>query len=123
MNRWWMGAMLLTLGCSSAPQGPPEGILEADMFIDVMADIQLLEASSKKRLRREDDEVAIYRGQYQAIFETHGITEAEFRSSHTWWFDHPELLNGVYDGIIERLNEWERTWTESEAQPPVRDRK
>lgn len=123
MNRRVLAGLLLALGCASAPEGPPEGVLEADAFVEVMADIQLLEASSKKRLRREDDEAAIYRGQYQAIFETHGITEAEFRASHAWWFDHPELLIGLYDGVIERLNDWERKWTESEGQPPVRNRK
>ena len=123
MSRLLIGALLLVIGCSSAPEGPPEGVLEAEAFINVMTDIQLLEASSKKRLRREDDESAIYRGQYAAIFEAHGITEAEFRSSHAWWFAHPELLIGVYDGVIEQLNDWERTWTESEGQRPVRDRK
>jgi hypothetical protein len=123
MSRLLLGLVLLMFGCSGAPEGPPEGVLEAEAFIDLMTDIQLLEASSKKRLRREDDEAAISRGQYIAIFEAHGITEAEFQSSHAWWFGHPELLIGIYDGVIEQLNDWERTWTESEGQRPVRDRK
>jgi hypothetical protein len=122
---WRVGWVVFAVfvGCADGPVEPPEGVLDQTAFVRVMADIQLLEAGAKKRLRRQDDEDAIYRGQYLALFEAHGITEAEFKASHAWWFDHPELLVGVYDDVIEELNEWERAWGETEGQAPVRDRK
>ena len=125
MKRWgWAMAIVGWVGCAQPSAEPPAGVLQDSDFVQVMTEIQLLEATAKKHLRREDDEQAVYRGQYLAIFEAHGITEATFRASHAWWFDHPELLLPIYDGVVEQLNAWERDWGQIEAQspPPVRSR-
>ncbi len=125
MNRWgWAVVLALALGCGEGEAVRPPEVLDEAAFVEVLAEIQLLEAASKKHLRRDDDEEAIYRGQYVAIFEAHGITEAKFRASHQWWFAHPELLAPIYDGVVEQLNAWEREWGQIEAQspPPIRSR-
>lgn len=115
-------ACLVGMGCKDAPDRPPSGVLSKSEFVDILTEIQLLEAGAKKRLRREDDEQAIYRGQYLAIFEAHQIDEAAFKQSYAWWFEHPELLTGVYDEVIEQLNTWERSWGELELQEAERKR-
>ena len=118
-------ALVALVACSQpADQRPPE-VLDDSAFVQVLTEIQLLEATSKKHLRRDDDASAVYRGQYLAIFEAQGITEAQFRASHAWWFDHPELLPPIYDAVVEQLNVWEREWGQIEVQspPPVRNRK
>ena len=124
MKKWvWVTLVLIAgAGCKDAPDRPPNGVLGKSEFVDILTEIQLLEAGAKKRLRREDDEQAIYRGQYLAIFEAHHIDETQFKESYTWWFEHPELLTGVYDQVIEQLNAWERIWGELELQEAERKR-
>ena len=120
---WAAAVCLLGVGCNDGPERPPEGVMDAAAFAQVLAEVQLLEAGAKKRLRRDDEEDAIYRGQYLAIFDAHGITEEVFRSSHAWWFAHPDRLVAVYDDVIEQLNAWEQAWGEEEGQAPGRNRK
>lgn len=119
---WTAAVCLISMGCNEPIDQPPSGVIGKSEFVDILTEIQLLEAGAKKRLRREDDEQAIYRGQYLAIFEAHQIDEAQFKASYTWWFDHPELLTSVYDDVIEQLNTWERRWGEMELQEAERKR-
>jgi hypothetical protein len=82
---------------------PPNSLLQKDVFIEVMADIQLLEAASKGKVFRNDDASKKVSEGYAEIFNKHGITLELFEKSHTWWWEHPAAMKSVLIEVTQKL--------------------
>ncbi|MAU76050.1 MAG: hypothetical protein CL831_04150 [Crocinitomicaceae bacterium] len=91
---------------------PPEGILERVEFVELMADIQILEGAAKIRVFSNDDVRKRLGEAYYAIFEKHGVSPAEFEKSHTWWWEHPVAMKEVLLEITEKISQIERAQKE-----------
>lgn len=70
----------------------------------LLADIHLLEG------RRIGDRVlytenAYMRDYYTRLFEKHGVTEEQYRRSHYFYTQYPDLFSKVYDRTIEILQQ------------------
>ena len=50
------------------------------------------------------DSLAIY---YKEIFAHYHITEAEFKQSLSWYKNHPEELDSMYNNNIEKVAAWQ----------------
>ena len=82
---------------------PPSELLQKDLFIKVMADIQLLEAASKGKVFRNDNASKNVSEGYAEIFNKHGITRELFEKSHTWWWEHPVAMKSVLIEVTQKL--------------------
>ncbi len=109
-------AVILLVSCSSDERDdprvtPPEGsyIIEKEKFVEVLADVYLVEAAYKTHAFKNDDEKAILLKNYSDVFSSHGITAEEFENSHTWWWQHPAAMKGLINEVTERLNAIEKT--------------
>jgi len=94
--------------CSSDPRDdaratPPSKLLQKEAFINVMADIQLLEAASKGKVFRNDHASKKVSEGYAEIFNKHGITRVLFEKSHTWWWEHPVAMKSVLIEVTQKL--------------------
>ena len=85
----------------------PDGILEKTEFVNVLADIQLIEAASKNRVWRNDDVEKRLEGAYNEVFSKHEITESQFKASHRWWWNHPVAMKGVLLEVTEKITQLE----------------
>ena len=85
----------------------PEGVIEKTAFINLLADIQLIEAASKNRLWRNDDVEKRLGEAYNEVFQKHGVSEAQFKTSHTWWWNHPVAMKGVLLEVTEKITQLE----------------
>ena len=105
----------LIIGCMIDERDDPKtkpledsGIIEKELFIEIMAEISITEAAHKSRLFLPDNSNEIQLDNYSTIFSSHGVTAEEFEKSHTWWWQHPAAMKSVLQGVTERLNEIER---------------
>ena len=114
--RFFVGILLVAtlIGCSSDPRDnvnatPSESsdVLQREKFIEVMCDIQLIEAASKNKVFRNDDEALKLGAAYKETFEKHGVTQTEFEESHKWWWSHPQAMKSVLLEVTERLTQKE----------------
>ena len=112
---------ILLVGCSSDEKDdpgatPPEGsgIMGKEKFVEVLADVYLVEAAYKTHAFENDDEKAVLLENYSDVFSSHGITTEEFERSHAWWWQHPAAMKGLVTEVTERLNSIEKT-THKEA--------
>ncbi len=101
--------LFIGVGCAEdsrdlANVNPPEGVLERIEFVDLMADIQILEGAAKIRVFRNDDAEKRLGEAYFDIFEKHAVSPAEFKRSHTWWWDHPVAMKEVLFEITEKIS-------------------
>lgn len=105
-------AIQLTATSCVKVEVPPD-VLDRDAMAALLADIHLLEG------RRVGDRVlytenALIKDYYARIFEKHNITEEQYRRSHYFYTQYPELFSQVYDRTIEIL---QKKQIESENAP------
>jgi hypothetical protein len=104
--------VFMGVGCVEDPRdlanvNPPEGVLGREDFVELMAEIQLLEGAAKIRVFRNDDVKKRLGEAYFEIFEKHSISAAEFEKSHTWWWEHPVAMKGVLLEVTEKISQIE----------------
>ena len=104
--------LFIGVGCAEdsrdlANVNPPEGVLERVEFVEIMADIQILEGAAKIRVFSNDDAKKRLGEAYFEIFEKHAVSAAEFERSHTWWWEHPVAMKGVLLEITEKISQIE----------------
>ena len=104
--------VFMGIGCVEDPRdlanvNPPEGVLGREAFVELMAEIQLLEGAAKIRVFRNDDVKKKLGEAYFEIFEKHSISASEFEKSHTWWWEHPVAMKGDLLEVTEKISQIE----------------
>ena len=105
-------AIIGTGGCANDSRDrvnvtAPDGVLKKTEFVNVLADIQLIEAASKNRVWRNDDVEKRLGDAYNEVFSKHDITESQFMDSHRWWWSHPVAMKGVLLEVTEKITQLE----------------
>jgi hypothetical protein len=91
----------------------PDNILSEEKMASILVDTQLLEATYNSRLLNLLDRKERMTRYYNEIFEHHGVTEESFNESYTYYEEHPEKLDLIYEMVFEDL---ERLLTEEETK-------
>ena len=95
----------------------PERLLTEQEMIDVLTDVQIIEADinyqkSKERDHKEEDSVKIApkdynkmtREYYDQFFEHYGITDSIFVQNIKYYSTQPEVLERIMDSVMSRLD-------------------
>ncbi|MFN3950959.1 MAG: DUF4296 domain-containing protein [Thermaurantimonas sp.] len=82
----------------------PPDVLPPETMAALMADLHLLEGRrmGDKVLYAEEVAMADY---YALIFQKHGISPDQYKRSHHFYSQYPELFSGIYDLVIETLQQ------------------
>ncbi len=94
----------------------PERLLTEHEMIDIMTDVQVIEADinyQKKQERERDpndttkiavkDYFRMSREYYSQLFEHYGITDSIFSQNMQYYTERPEVLERVMDSVMQRL--------------------
>ena len=115
-----VGLALVAAGCGGgADVVRPEGVLPKDSFVMVLAEVQLVEAAGNQRAFRNDDENQRLSDAYNDVWHRTGVSASRFEESHTWWWSHPELMEGVLEDVVDALRDLENDY---DTDPSVRRR-
>ena len=104
--------VFIVVGCVDDPRdlanvNPPEGVMVRCDFVELMAEIQILEGAAKIRVFRNDDVKKRLGEAYFEIFKKHSVSAEEFDKSYTWWWEHPVAMKGVLLEITEKISQIE----------------
>lgn len=100
--------VVVLAACSSdTPPSRPSDVLDEDSFVAVMTDVQILEATTRKKLIRDGDPRERTAQYYKQVFDKHNISQDEFERSYKWWSSNPEQMVVVYERILENLSQLE----------------
>ena len=100
----------------------PDRLLTEQEMIDLMADVQIIEAdiNYQKTQEREHkdsipskliDPVKLSRLYYDQLFEHYGITDSIFKQNIKYYSERPDVLEKIMDSVVQRL-----TKVQSESQ-------
>ena len=91
----------------NATPSEQSNIIPREQFVEIMSDIQLIEAAAKNKVFKNDDETLKLKEAYSEIFAKHGITQEQFQESHRWWWTHPNAMRSILLEVTERLSQME----------------
>lgn len=91
--------------CTTTPtQDFPEGILSQDQMIEVITDIQLINAAQKNIPIAGNKMKAMQDTSYAIIFSHHGTDYATFDSSLRTYSRQPEVMGAIMEQVAEQIN-------------------
>lgn len=97
--------VLLAIGCKSNNIDLPDGILSEEKMINVITDMQLLEAAHKSLSMGNLEQQAMRDTSFAIIFNKHGVTYEQYDSSLRVYTRHPQLFGEMMEQVGDRLNQ------------------
>ena len=102
---------VLVAACGHRDKGfMPERLLTEEEMIDVMTDVQIIEAqiNYQKSSDKEHDTIsvdyqAMTQAYYDQFFEHYGITDSIFVQNMRYYTERPETLKRIMDSVVQRL--------------------
>ena len=88
----------------------PERLLTEEEMIEVMTDVQIIEAqiNHQTSIGKEEgaptvDYKAMTQSYYDQFFEHYGITDTIFSQNIRYYTERPEVLERIMDSVVQRL--------------------
>lgn len=95
----------------------PERLLSEQEMIDIMTDVQIIEADINFQKTREHEQepndtlkiipkdyVKMSREYYTQLFEHYGITDSIFEQNIRYYTERPTELEKIMDSVVQRLS-------------------
>lgn len=98
---------VLVVACNEPPPEQPDYLLSEEQMVSLMVDMHLVETAQNLKLMGVDTTNRRYQQYFNAIFDSHEISKAEFDSSLHYYSTRTDRMNDIYDMILEQLYEME----------------
>lgn len=102
MKRSLLFAFVLA-ACSAQAPTPPADLIPRDAFVQVLADVQMIEARINHEMvvdQRTDSPAQRY---YDELYTERKITKDLYARTYQWYVEHPEQLKAVYEDVLVEL--------------------
>lgn len=94
---------ILAYSCSnSASEKIPDTVLSNEQMVKLLVAIHLEEANQNMLIVNQQ-QIQPDTLVFDAIFQKHSVTKAQYDSSMLYYSRHPELLDKIYDDVISEL--------------------
>jgi hypothetical protein len=102
---------VLVVSCGHKDKGfMPERLLTQEEMIDIMTDVQIIEADinyQKTKEREAEEAPKDYKGltqsYYDQLFEHYGITDTIFSQNLRYYTERPDQLERIMDSVTQRF--------------------
>jgi len=116
--------IVLVSACGHKDKGfMPERLLTESEMIDIMTDVQIIEADINYRKTQEKEtEVTPYNyrklteSYYDQLFAHYGITDSIFSQNVQYYTEHPAVLEKIMDSVLHRLTKEQAEIRAEQAQ-------
>jgi len=82
----------------------PADVLKKNEMIAILTDVQIAEAAITLHTTTGSNGADFTASYYKYIFNKHKITAVKYKRSMDWYAQHPELLDKVYEEVINQLS-------------------
>lgn len=101
----------------------PERVLSEREMIDIMTDVQIIEADINYRKTQEreaeskpNDYRKLTQSYYDQLFEHYGITDSIFSQNMRYYTERPSQLEKIMDSVFQRLTKVQTELKQVEGQ-------
>lgn len=100
--------LCMIAACGNKETEMPSDVIPQDKMMHVLMDIHLAEAGLRtENTFRADSLTQMTVNYYQFIFDKHQVTKEEFRRSFRFYTDNPEMMEKIYQKMIEEMSKKE----------------
>jgi len=82
----------------------PEGVLSEGQMSQILLDVYLGEGKVSGLNVKRDSSLALYEVYEKKIFEKHQVDREQYKKSLSYYYDHPEILEKIYESVLDSLN-------------------
>ena len=100
---WLIFCFFFLFSCKPKEAKIPAGILPKEQMVSVLTDVHLAEAALTLNTKN-DSAALVAAGYYNFIYQSHRITKKQFDESLDFYTKHPELLEKIYEEVINELS-------------------
>ncbi|MGB3851607.1 MAG: DUF4296 domain-containing protein [Tunicatimonas sp.] len=100
-------AVATLTGCSrgATVAEPPGQLLSQQQMVSFLIDLHLAEAKMNyAEVRQSDSTEILFRNYEKHLMNQHGFTDSVYLESYTYYLDNMELMNEIYDDVVDSLN-------------------
>lgn len=90
--------------CSGNDIQIPENVLPKEKMVQILTDVQITEAAMLLQSNKGNISKTRIPDYYQFIFKKHQITEKQFRESFTFYIGQVELMDNMYEEVINEIS-------------------
>lgn len=95
----------------------PKGTVSDSMMVKILTDFHLVEgAKVGNKIMGDTIPATVYTAK---VYQKYNLTEAEFEKSFRFYTSHPEIMQGIYEKVIENLNKIEATAPRPQVQDDI----
>lgn len=115
--------ILLTLFCLSCKSDKlPEGVISEEKMIEILMDVYLAETELSGLSLHRDTSMLIFEKYEKIIFERANISKDSYKESLSYYYNHPDKLDKIYEVVLDSLTLREsKIKAKAEAQKQKRD--
>ncbi|MCK5839252.1 MAG: DUF4296 domain-containing protein [Bacteroidales bacterium] len=103
--------LIWLLSCSSGNNeqvvAPPENIIPKDKMVELLVDVQLIEAAIKSDDTRKKDSKTYSTYYYTFLFEKYNTTKEDFIESLRYYQQNIDDFDQMYTEVIKRLSKFQ----------------
>lgn len=103
----FISVFVLFFGCQKSGKDEPTNLVPEEKMVAVMVDMHLVETAHNMKLIGADSTYTEYLQTFNSIFESHGVSKADFDSSLMYYTASTEKMPEMYDKVLEELYEME----------------
>ena len=87
-----------------AEQKKPEWLMDEKTMVDIITDIRITDAATYINTGAPPRDKMKDRA---FIMKKHHVADSVFLKSHEYYTSHPEMINHIYEKVVDRLSEME----------------
>ena len=93
----------MAISCNRHEIAKPETPLSEQQMIDILTDVQIIEADLNSRKSKGITIGNLPQSYYSQLFEHYGITDSIFSDNLRYYTQQPEVLETIMDSVGNRL--------------------
>lgn len=97
-------AIFAVMAVSCAKQRQEVAPLTRDQMVSIMMDVYISEAKASYLPLTRDSAYRLFAAHQDSLMHRHRVADSTLRKAYSYYLNHPEELEMIYEAIIDSLN-------------------
>ncbi|MCC9136911.1 DUF4296 domain-containing protein [Pontibacter silvestris] len=81
----------------------PENMVPREKMVQILADVHTREAQIERAVVYPDTALMIFNREEKQILAKYDVSEQQFKESYSYYLDHAEAMDKLYETIVDTL--------------------